>query len=96
MLVADVAAIVMTLIGFKKPLAIVALANVATSIYAVIYTNLSKIGTEASMRVVFKFTGELTGSKTDMVVKNGPGFYLIILAMILILITGLWAAFERD
>ncbi|MBP5655707.1 MAG: hypothetical protein J6X33_09360 [Clostridiales bacterium] len=96
LLVADVAAIVMTLIGFKKPLAIVALANVATSIYAVIYTNLSKIGTEASMRVVFKFTGELTGSKTDMVVKNGPGFYLIILAMILILITGLWAAFERD
>ncbi len=96
LLIADVAAIIMTLAGFKKPLAIIALANVATSLYAIIYTSLSKIGTEASMRVVLKFTNGLSGANNEMVVKEGPGYYLIILAMILVLITGLWAAFERD
>jgi len=96
LLIGDVAAIIMTLVGFKKPLAIFALANVVTSLYAVIYTNLSKVGLEASMRVILKFSGALTGEKEQMITTNGPGFYLIILAMILVLITGLWAAFERD
>lgn len=96
LLVADVASIIMVLVGFKKPLAIIALANFVTSIYAVIWTNLSKESLTATMRILFKFSEGLTGSKSSLVVTNGPGYYLIILAMFLVVVTGLWAAFERD
>ena len=95
-LLADIAGIIMVLAGFRKPLAIIALANVVTSVYAVIWTNLTKTSLTASMRILMKFSEGLTGSKSNLVVTNGPGYYLIILALFMVLVTGLWAAFERD
>ena len=97
-LVADVAAILMTLAGFKKPLAIIAVANCVTSIYAVIYTNMTKESIMAIVRIMMKFSESLSGSKasSQLVVSNGPGYYLIILALFMVIVTGLWAAFERD
>lgn len=97
-LVADVAAILMTLAGFKKPLAIIAVANCVTSIYAVIYTNMTKESIMAIVRIMMKFSESLSGSKdsSQLIVSNGPGYYLIILALFMVIVTGLWAAFERD
>lgn len=97
-LIADVASILMTLAGFKKPLAIIAVANCVTSIYAVIYTNMTKESIMAIVRIMMKFSESLSGSKasSQLVVSNGPGYYLIILALFMVIVTGLWAAFERD
>ncbi|WP_034442511.1 hypothetical protein [Butyrivibrio sp. AE2032] len=96
-LVLDLFVIGATIVGLKKGYVIASLINIGVTISTVVNIAINRESAAAVLRITGSFLNAL-GSKSTMEykVEDGAGFFMLIFAAVVILVTMIWNALGND
>ena len=95
-LVLDVVIILAALAGIKKGYVIASLINIGITIYTLIRVSIASEGISQLTKYTAKMATSMGTDIPKYDIVNGPAFFMLIFAAILILVTMLWNAINND
>ena len=95
-ILADIVVIGSAIFGVKKGYVIASLISVGATAYSVISTSIGQAGAWAIINTTSKYLSQATNERYDYRFSEGPGFVLLVLAAVVILLTMIWNALNNE
>ena len=95
-ILADIVVIGSAIFGVKKGYVIASLISVGATLYSVVSTSIGQAGASLIVNTTSKYLAQATNERYDYRISEGPGFVLLILAAVVILLTMIWNALNNE